>query len=441
MARNRYVVIDGEMKLMPNSIWDLVSLITQGDRLWLRIAREIITRFFRGSGGIPADTTIAALLSHHLGPSSVQLASAVMHGIYAGDVKNLSARSLLPSLYFHASHGNGIIPSLLLRGDYHSLAEEEVYESPRSKVFLKLHEKMKEMSVIYFRGGLETLTTALRARLSKLSNVRIYTGKEAVSLDYDVNDKVLKLSFKADGAIQEQASFDKVISALPAHQTALLSPDLEVAGLIKPVTVMVINLYYSNPDVLKGIQGFGCLFAQSQNPNYNKENVLGVIFDSYVTPDVDESSADKNTCGSKLTVMMGGHFWTGRDTLPSESEALGNAIAALQRLFGITELPISSKVTLQEDCISQYQVGHYKTLMALKAQLIEKFDSRLAVVGSSYTGVGVNDCVRSARSLAMNLKNDANSIGFPYPEAWIPTKKPAFKGQIVSEEEEGPETL
>jgi oxygen-dependent protoporphyrinogen oxidase len=447
MARNRYVVIDGEMKLMPNSLRDLISLIVRGDPMWRRVIKEVIMRFFRGPKGVPADTTIAALLNYHLGPSTAELASAVMHGIYAGDVKNLSVRSLLPSLYFHASHGNGIIPSLLLRGDFHSLADEEIYESPRSQEFLKLHEETKDMSVIYFRGGLETLTKALREHLSKLPNVSIHTNKEAVSLDYNAKGKVVEVSFKSDAGddlptvVQEQISFDKVISTLPAHQTALLSPHLEVAGLIKPVSVMVINLYYSNPDILKGIQGFGCLFAQSQIPGYNRENVLGVIFDSFVTPDVDDQSAKEISPGSKLTVMMGGHFWMGRETLPSEDEALGNAIAALRKLFGITEFPINSKITLKKDCISQYEVGHFHTLMALKAKLVINFDSRLAVVGSSYTGVGVNDCIRSARSLAMHLKNNSNSIGFPYPEAWIPTKKPAFRGRVVNKEEEGPETL
>jgi oxygen-dependent protoporphyrinogen oxidase len=54
-------------------------------------------------------------------------------------------------------------------------------------------------------------------------------------------------------------------------------------------------------------------------------------------------------------------------------------------------------------------------------ELFDGYKGRLHVAGNSYTGVGLNDCVRAARDVAMKLKNSDEFTGldgFAIPKVW-----------------------
>jgi len=173
----------------------------------------------------------------------------------------------------------------------------------------------------------------------------------------------------------------------------------------------VVNLYFTNPKVLPA-HGFGYLIPRSIPFDQNPECALGVIFDS------DAMVGQDNVPGTKVTVMMGGHWWdnylhSGSETgtgiennsYPTEDEGAVMARAVLQRHLGIVEEPAKVLVSLQTDCIPQYTVGHTERLKQAHLDLLKSFGGRLAVAGNSYTGVGVNDCVRGARDIAVMVRN------------------------------------
>jgi oxygen-dependent protoporphyrinogen oxidase len=76
--------------------------------------------------------------------------------------------------------------------------------------------------------------------------------------------------------------------------------------------------------------------------------------------------------------------------------------------LGVTALPIDSHVSIHKNCIAQYTVGHYKRLETMQSALLKNpgIGRRLSLVGSSYTGVGVNDCILSARRVASGIAKD-----------------------------------
>lgn len=86
------------------------------------------------------------------------------------------------------------------------------------------------------------------------------------------------------------------------------------------------------------------------------------------------------------------------------------ARAVLKRHLGITEPPAVTLVSLQKDCIPQYTVGH-DDRMAEASELLEKYEGRLRVAGNSYTGVGVNDCVRAASDVVTGLVGGTGKTG------------------------------
>jgi len=168
---------------------------------------------------------------------------------------------------------------------------------------------------------------------------------------------------------------------------------------------MVVNLYYASPSVLP-VSGFGYLIPSSLPYAQNPEFALGVVFDSETTRGQDvlspAAAARGGAIGTKVTVMLGGHYWEGRDhdTFPSEEEAIVMAQQVLARHLRVTETPETARAALQEECIPQYLVEHDYRLNGIHCDLQKFFKGRLAVVGNWTRGVGVNDCILGAQRVA-----------------------------------------
>lgn len=169
------------------------------------------------------------------------------------------------------------------------------------------------------------------------------------------------------------------------------------------VTVMVVNLYFSNPALLP-VHGFGYLLPRSLQFQQNPEFGLGVVFDS------DASIGQDSVPGTKVTIMIGGHWWDGWDGYPDEDEGASMAKAILKRHLGISEDPQAIRVGLQRNCIPQYTVGHHAR-MSQGHQELQTFKGKLRVAGNSYTGVGLNDCVRAAKDVVTSLVKDERATG------------------------------
>jgi protoporphyrinogen/coproporphyrinogen III oxidase len=126
---------------------------------------------------------------------------------------------------------------------------------------------------------------------------------------------------------------------------------------------------------------------------------LGVVFDSCAVQGQDIAA------GTKLTVMLGGHYWDGWTEIPTEADCVEMARSVLQRHLGVSMSiqPAAVSVKTQRNCIPQYTVGHRERLGRFHSSLLDAFDGRVKVAGSSYTGVGVNDCIRAGMDIAASV--------------------------------------
>ncbi len=175
---------------------------------------------------------------------------------------------------------------------------------------------------------------------------------------------------------------------------------------------MVVNLFYSNPSLLP-VHGFGYLIPRSVPFIANPELALGVVFDS------DAAIGQDDIPGTKVTVMLGGHWWDGLESYPDEEEGASMAKALLKRHLDIAEEPQAVNVGLQKDCIPQYTVGHEQRMWKA-SEMLERFQGRLRVAGNSYTGVGLNDCVRAAKDVVTKLVDGTGRTGL---EAFVGGRK------------------
>ena len=221
--------------------------------------------------------------------------------------------------------------------------------------------------------------------------------------------------------------FTHVVSTIPGNQLAdiaehePLSPSpLGCLRTTGSVTVMVVNLFYTNPSLLS-VRGFGYLLPRSVPLQQNPHRALGVVFDS------ETSGGQDSTQGTKVTVMLGGHWWNDeegfpdKDLCPDEEKGAMMAKAVLKQHLGIGEEPAAVHVSLQRNCIPQYQVGHDLNMQGAH-QTLQAFDGRLRVAGCSYTGVGVNDCIRAANDVVRGLIDGVAQTGldsFQDGRKWI----------------------
>lgn len=189
-------------------------------------------------------------------------------------------------------------------------------------------------------------------------------------------------------------------------------------GSIPTATVMVINLYY--PDTHLSVEGFGYLIPRSVPFEQNPEFALGVVFDSDATTLDTDRDGKRTHIGTKLTVIMGGHYWSGLEEgeYPTKEEGLEMAMRVVGRHLGIEEEPEASSVTLQRDCIPQYTVGHESRLSHIHEGLLETFNGRVTVAGAWTGGVGVNDCVQAGRKAAI-IVSEGGGSGLE----WVKRKK------------------
>lgn len=190
-------------------------------------------------------------------------------------------------------------------------------------------------------------------------------------------------------------------------------------------TVMVVNLYYSNPNLLP-MDGFGYLIPRSIPADQNPECGLGVIFASSSSvgrsslPPYTDVSQD-TVPGTKLTVMFGGHYWDGwKETdYPDHDTAVRMARTMLERHLGITDAPAVARTRLQRDAIPQYTVGHLHRMYALARAVRTDFSHRLGLAGNWYNGVGVGDCVKQG-ILAATLGTGRATLNNQIHPAWAP---------------------
>ncbi|KAI1136851.1 Protoporphyrinogen oxidase [Hypoxylon sp. FL0543] len=366
------------------------------------------------------DESIGCFLARRYGHHLVDnLASAIVNGLYAGDIYRLSAKALLPGLWeldTRAEQGgkgrNGFLWFMSKEGrktDAHaqrlSMAsragqscrrEDDLIAQLRRGPAGELEKTLRDASVFSFESGLQELPYALEEALKRADNVRLYT-ESSVERIGDCDGR-LKVSISGQTEATTQL-FTHIIATTPYNHV------LSASNLDNPpmatVTVMLVTLCFATPFLNRPHRGFGYLIPNSVPANQNPEHALGVIFDSDAMPDQD----GQLSC-TKITVVLGGHWWDGRSTafLPTDAEGIRMARRLLQRHLGITEDPITSAVTLRRNAIPQYEVGHCEKMARFHELLLERFAGRLRVAGASYRGIGVHDCVFSARSVVEGLE-------------------------------------
>ncbi|KAE9396700.1 Protoporphyrinogen oxidase [Gymnopus androsaceus JB14] len=367
-AKNRYLQVHETQGLitLPNS---LLSFFSPPMRSWMLpvILKESTKRWNRPFG--ITDESVDSFMSRRFGPFFARMfGSALVHGIYAADSRQLSVRAAFPSLWAMEDRGWGsvvrgaLIPSAALsRGDYN------VGDLP---------EIMKGVSVYSFSDGMETLHASALTILCDTSVSSL--GVTTLNNDLEVrmtNGQVIHPS--------------RVVSALPLPVLSdVLSPELNLPHLTANPTssVTVLNLVFPPTQPRLHPAGFGYLIPRPPT-GYSEDNpgILGTVFDSCALSAQDQNPAQF----TKMTVMLGGP----NPITPSHTD-----IDAVLKQLSVVPRPVYVQMQHHVDCIPTPTPGHLERMEEMKTKLAKGiWAGRLDVIGAGVGGVSVGDCVESAK--------------------------------------------
>ena len=96
--------------------------------------------------------------------------------------------------------------------------------------------------------------------------------------------------------------------------------------------------------------------------------------------------------------MLGGEWFAehfGHPSSCNQTVIRDMALKAVRQYLGVVGEPSRCDVDILEQCIPHYTVGHANKVRHLFRQISEQ-KLRLSLVGSSFHGAGVPDCIRSA---------------------------------------------
>jgi oxygen-dependent protoporphyrinogen oxidase len=191
---------------------------------------------------------------------------------------------------------------------------------------------------------------------------------------------------------------DHVVLACPAYEAAALLTglDLELADLLTSVpytTSVTISLVYERAGFARPLNGFGFLVPRRERRRLVACTWVNTKF-SHRVP------ADKVV----LRCFLG-------DDEAALSESDGSLVAAvrdeLDRLMGISSVPLFARVARWPRSMAQYTVGHQERLARIRARLAALPGLHLA--GNAYTGIGIPDCIRTGKLAAEAIRGRARS--------------------------------
>ncbi|KXS15056.1 protoporphyrinogen oxidase-like protein [Gonapodya prolifera JEL478] len=390
-ARNRYIYRGGQIHLLNPTPF---NLLFSRSPVYAGILRGGVREAFvrRNSAD---DESVWNFFARRFDPRMADtLASAICHGVFAGNSKEMSMRSSFGSMWAAEQRSGSLVRDTMKGVITRSEDQAQLSNRWSSHETASFQKRLQqEASVVCFDQGMGRFPAAIVQDLRKASNVSLLGNQEVTKLELQEGPFSTIIHTKGN----QPSSFSHVVSALPSTQLSRLLPTLANLSHIPYTTVAVVNLAF--PSNVLPIRGFGYLVP---GPELDATGgVLGCIFDS-------ESHGDLEI--TRCTIMAGGWAFSkyfGDPTTADHDAILETALRAMRDQLGVTVQPLSSRILIQRDCIPQLLVGHHKKVSDVQDKL-QEFQGHVQAIGAWITGVSVNDGVLAGRTAAEQVARSMN---------------------------------
>jgi oxygen-dependent protoporphyrinogen oxidase len=357
-------VPEGFQLLAPSRIWPFISTDIFSVPGKLRMAVDLLLPRKPANGS--DDESLASFVRRRLGREALErMAQPMVGGIYTADPETLSLRATLPRFLDMERNHRSVILAMLRQGQ----AQKTGTSGARYSLFLS------------FDRGMEVLVNALA---EVIPNVRLNTRIEGLTHDSGT------WRIKADSG--ETFEADAVCLALPAYVAARLlrsasEPLAANLNAIKYASTATINFAYPRAAIEHPLNGFGFVV-----PFIEKRALLACTFSNV------KFSGRAPDGHVLLRAFAGGALQPdifALDDLETRVEA------DLRELLGIKGRPLFTETAKWERSMPQYEVGHLDRVIQIENE-VNRLPG-LTLVGNSYRGAGIPDCIRSGEAAAESL--------------------------------------
>jgi oxygen-dependent protoporphyrinogen oxidase len=355
LVKSKLVPIPHGLEFMvPTRIWPMATTQLFSFSTKLRMAAELFSAARKDAG----DESVGDFVRRHFGQEMVdRVAEPLLAGVYGGNAERLSIRAVLPRFAeMERQHGSLVRATLRAK----ALARPAAKPQP---LFTSLKNGMQQM--------VEALVAALPPSAIRLRQQNL--------LLRPVND-----DWQIESAGNAER-FQAVLLAVPGPAAAGLLQQFHPAlieGLagIEYTSTAAVALTYDQAELPAG---HGFLVPRSE-----ARKLMACTF-------VHEKFAHRAPDGKKLLRCF---FSSSRmpDLLTHSEEALQQfARQELKDILGLRPEPKFARTFRWERAMAQYETGHLDRVAEME-KIIAAMPG-FHIIGNSFHGIGVPDCIKSAR--------------------------------------------
>ncbi|MBN2559646.1 MAG: protoporphyrinogen oxidase [Phycisphaerae bacterium] len=372
-ARKRYLYRGGRLLAVPTSPMSLATtrLLSIGAKV------RFVTGLIASPRAAATEETIEQVAARRFGQEVADtFVSAVVAGVFAGDIRRLSLKACFPSAARFDRDARSPIG--------HALAS-----ALRAKRQKNGKQPRRWRGLISIDGGLGALTAAMGERLGRslVSDTRVEAVRRAErGYEVTVSDAI--------GAARNVQCRSLVLAVPAVEAERLLEPLVpdaaRIIGSIESASLVVLNLGFRRADIEHPMEGYGFLVPHDE-PGFP---LLGVLWADSVFP--HHAPPDQRL----IRVFFGGS----RDPQAAErsdDELLATAIEAVGDLLQIKGKPTLVDVCRYPAAIPQYHMGHVEKIEGLRAAVATQ--PGLHVIGNYLEGISLNDTIAFATRVAREI--------------------------------------
>lgn len=365
-SRKTYILVKGQLVpiphglefMVPTRIWPMATTPLFSFSTKLRMAAELFSSARKDAG----DESVGDFVRRHFGQEMVdRVAEPLLAGVYGGNAERLSIRAVLPRFAeMERQHGSLVRATLKAKAQAKSKAPASAKPQP---LFTSLKNGMQQM--------VEALTAALPQASIRMRQQNL--SLRPVNEDWQIES----------GSISEK--FQEVVLALPAPAAAGLLRQfhpalIEGLGRIEYTSTAAVALAYDQAELP---EGHGFLVPRSEG-----RKMMACTFVHKKFPYRAPGDMKLLRCFFSSSRMP--------DLLTHSDEALQQfARQELKEILGLAAAPKFVRTFRWDRAMAQYETGHLDRVAEM-----EKIISAMPgfhIVGNSFHGIGVPDCIKSAR--------------------------------------------
>lgn len=310
------------------------------------------------------DQSLGLFFRRRFGNELVEhLIEPLLSGIYSGDIDEMSLMSTFPNFY-HLEQKYGS----LIKGLNKSMPKQPKKKQASKGIFMAL------------TGGFESLVNALEKQLADI----IKTG---VAVDHIEKKETGYHVLLSDGTVYKANS---IIITTPHDTLPKMLSQYDVFKHVESIpntSVANIALAFDEEALKHNMQGTG--FVVSRNSN------VRITATTWTERKWPHTTPKEKVL---LRSYVGGPHDGEAATLTDE-ELVDIVINDLNKLVKIKGEPDFSIISRFENKMPQYIVGHEAIIRKIN-EFTKNHLNGMKIVGSSYTGVGVPDCIEAGEKAA-----------------------------------------